>query len=281
MPFPADPATALKRRLAAGWAGGDYAVIGATLQVVAENLVEAVDLRAGERVLDVAAGTGNASLAAARRFAHVTSTDLQSLLLDKGRERARAEALPVTFIVADAEELPFADASFDVVLSTFGAMYAPDQAKAARELRRVLKPGGRIGLANWTPDGVAGRLLQTLAAHVPPPPGLPPPTRWGVPAELAALLDLDPACLRCARRSFHFRYRSALHWVQVFRDFHGPTRRAFAALDAPGQRTLERELGALLDAANAGGAGSLVVAADYLEAVIRPDGPVPISSPVL
>ncbi len=265
----------LKRRQQAGWASGDFAVIGTTFQIVGENLAEAADVRAGEKVLDVAAGSGNATLAAARRFAHVTSTDQVPALLDKGRERARAESLAATFRVADAEALPFADASFDVVLSSFGAMYATDPAQAAREMRRMLRPGGRIGLANWTPEGFAGRLARTLAAHVPPPAGLPSPTLWGVPDHLAAIFDLTPAELRCRRRIFHFRYRSAAHWVQVFRDYHGPTHKAFAALDEAGQQALERDITALLESMNTARAGSLVVPGEYLEAVITPS----ISSP--
>ena len=246
------------------------AVIGATLLIVGENLVEFADQRAGERVLDVAAGSGNATLAAARRFARVTSTDTVAALLDEGRERARAEALPATFQLADAEALPFADASFELVLSTFGAMYALDHAAAAGEMRRVLAPGGRIALANWLPTGFVGRLLKLMGAHVPAPRGLPSPARWGTRAYLGTIFGVAPAQIRCRRRCFNFRYRSAAHWVQVFRDFHGPMHKAFAALDAPGQRALERDITALLEAANTAGATSLVVPAEYLEAVITP-----------
>jgi SAM-dependent methyltransferase len=249
------------------WASGDFAVIGGTLLIVGEQLVEAADVRAGDRVLDVAAGSGNASLAAARRFAHVTSTDIVPALLDKGRERARAETLPVCFEVADAQALPFADASFDVVLSTFGAMYADDPAQAAREMLRVLRPGGRIGLASWTPEGFVGRLRRVVAAFDRAPAG-PSPTLWGTVAHLAVLFGLPPAQMRCRRRLFNFRYRCAAHWVQVFRDFHGPMHKTFAALDAPGQQALERAITALLDEANTAGHGSLVVPAEYLEAVI-------------
>ena len=243
---------AIKQRQQATWASGDFAVIGTTLQIVGESLAEAADIRAGERVLDVAAGNGNATLAAARRFAHVTSTDYVSTLLDKGRERARAEALPVTFQVADAEALPFADASFDAALSTFGVMFAPDHPRAARELLRVVKSGGRIGLANWTPEGFIGRLFKVIGAHVPPP----------------ELFDVSPARIRCERRVFNFRYRSPAHWVQVFRDFYGPTHKAFAALDARGQQALESDITTLLEAMNVAGPGSLVVPGEYLEVVI-------------
>ena len=259
---------AIKQRQQATWASGDFAVIGTTLQIVGEQLAEAADVRAGEHVLDVAAGNGNATLAAARRFAHVTSTDYVPALLDKGRERAKAEALPVSFQVADAEALPFGDASFDVVLSTFGVMFAPDQARAAREMLRVVKPGGRIGLANWTPEGFIGRLFKLIGAFVPPPAGLQSPALWGTAPHLAALFELVPAQIRCERRHFNFRYRSAAHWVQVFRDFYGPTHKAFAALDAPGQQALERDITTLLEQVNSAGAASLVVPAEYLEVVV-------------
>ena len=264
---------ALRKRQQAGWASGDFAVIGATFQIVGENLVEAADVKAGEKVLDVAAGSGNATLAAARRFAHVTSTNHVPALLDRGLERARAEALPVTFRVADAEALPFADASFDVVLSTFGVMYACDQAQAAREMKRVLRPGGRIALANWTPAGFAGRLFKIIDAHVPPPAGLASPALWGSPAHLAAIFGMASAQLRCRRRLFNFRYRCAAHWVQVFRDFHGPMHKAFAALDANGQQALERDITALLEKSNTAGPGSLVVPGAYLEVLITPTEP--------
>ena len=259
--------TAIKQRQQATWASGDFAVIGTTLQIVGESLAEAADVRAGERLLDVAAGNGNATLAAARRFADVTSTDYVPVLLDKGRERARAEGLSVRFQVADAEALPFDDESFDVVLSTFGVMFAPDQKRAAREMLRVLRPGGRVGLANWTPQGFIGRLFKVIGAHVPPPPGLKSPALWGTEAHLAELFD--GAQIRCERRHFNFRYRSAAHWVQVFRDFYGPTHKAFAALDAQGQQALEDDITALLQEMNTAGAASLVVPAEYLEVVVN------------
>ena len=259
--------TAIKQRQQATWASGDFAVIGTTLQIVGESLAEAVDVRAGERVLDVAAGNGNATLAAARRFADVTSTDYVPALLDKGRERARAEDLTVRFQVADAEALPFDDGSFDVVLSTFGVMFAPDQRRAAREMLRVLRPGGRVGLANWTPQGFIGRLFKVIGAHVPPPAGLKSPALWGTESHLAELFDSTQ--IRCERRCFNFRYRSAAHWVQVFRDFYGPTHKAFSALDAQGQQALNDDITALLQQMNTAGANSLVVPAEYLEVVIN------------
>jgi SAM-dependent methyltransferase len=259
---------AVKRRQQATWASGDFAVIGTTLQIVGETLAEAVDVRAGEQVLDVAAGNGNATLAAARRFADVTSTDYVPALLDKGGARASAEGLAVQFRVADAEELPFADASFDVVLSTFGAMFTPDHHRCAREMLRVLRTGGRIGLANWTPEGLIGRLFKVIGAHVPPPAGVPSPALWGTESHLSELFGGRIAQLSCERRFFNFRYRSTAHWLQVFRDYYGPTHKAFAALDAAGQQALQRDVTTLLEQGNTGGATSLVLPAEYLEIVI-------------
>ena len=258
---------AIKHKQQATWASGDFAVVGTTLQIVGESLAEAVDVRAGERVLDVAAGNGNATLAAARRFAEVTSTDYVPALLDKGRERARAEGLPVHFETADVENLPFQDASFDIVLSTYGCMFAPDHARTASEMMRVLRPGGRIGLANWTPGGFIGRLFKVIGAHVPPPAGLQSPALWGTKAHLAALFP-EAAAIACTSRFFNFRYRSAAHWVQVFRDYYGPTHKAFAALDATRGAALEADIVALLEELNVGGPDSLVVPGEYLEVVI-------------
>ena len=257
---------AIKQRQRATWASGDYAVIGTTLQIVGERLCEAIDLRAGERVLDVAAGNGNASLAAARIFAEVTSTDYVGALLNRGRDRAIAERLPVTFAEADAECLPFADASFDVALSTFGVMFTPDQATAAAELSRVVRKGGRIGLACWTPEGFIGEVFKTIGRHVPPPAGLSSPAAWGT---VARLRELFPGhATRTSRQVFNFRYRSADHWLETFKDWYGPMLRAYAALDVPGQMALETDLLALLYTFNRSGDGTLVVPAEYLEIVL-------------
>jgi SAM-dependent methyltransferase len=269
---PATDLLAIKQRQQATWASGDFAVIGTTLQIVGESLAEAADVRAGEHVLDVAAGNGNATLAAARRFADVTSTDYVPALLDKGRGRAEAEGLAVRFQVADAEDLPFADGSFDVVLSTFGVMFTPDHQRAAREMLRVLRDGGRIGLANWTPEGFIGRLFKVIGAYIPPPAGLRSPALWGTEPHIVELLGTQAAQIRCERRHFNFRYRSAAHWVQVFRDYYGPTLKAFGALDVAGRQALERDITALLDSLNIAGAASLVVPAEYLEVVITKRG---------
>lgn len=259
---------AIKQRQQATWASGDFAVVGTTLQIVGESLAEAADVRAGERVLDVAAGNGNATLAAARRFALVTSTDYVPALLDKGRERARAEGLPVQFKVADAEALPFDDGTFDVALSTYGVMFTADHPCAAQQLLRVVRTGGRIGMANWTPEGFIGRLFKVIGAHLPPPAGLKSPALWGTEAYLTELFGAHAVHMQVQRRHFNFRYRSAAHWVQVFRDFYGPTHKAFSALDAAGQQALERDIVALLNEMNTAGEDSLVVPGEYLEVVI-------------
>ena len=259
---------AIKQKQQATWASGDFAVIGTTLQIVGETLAEAADVRAGETVLDVAAGNGNATLAAARRFADVTSTDYVPSLLEKGRRRAEAEGLAVRFQVADVEALPFDDGQFDVVLSTYGVMFAPDQQRSSAEMLRVLRPGGRIGLANWTPEGFIGRLFKTIGAHLPPPAGLKSPALWGTEARLQELFGHAACRIRCERRSFNFRYRSPAHWVQVFRDFYGPTHKAFAALPGARGDALERDIVALLAEFNSAGSLSLVVPAEYLEVVI-------------
>ena len=259
---------ALKSRQMAAWASGDYAVIGTTLQLVGELLAEACDLRCDERVLDVAAGNGNATLAAARRGGIVTSTDYVGQLLERGQERARAEHLQVTFQEADAEDLPFADASFDVVLSTFGVMFAPDHAKTASELARVCRPGGRIALANWTPEGFVGQMFKTLGRHLPPPAGAQPPPLWGTEAHLQALFGERAAQIAVTRRLFNFRYRSAAHFLEVFRTWYGPVHKAFAALPADGATVLEQDLTELLERFNRAGPQSLVVPSEYLETVI-------------
>lgn len=270
---PATPAaapdfTAIKQRQQATWASGDFAIVGTTLQIVGEMLAEAADVRSGEKVLDVAAGNGNATLAAARRFAQVTSTDYVPALLEKGRLRAEAEGLDVRFEVADAEALPYEAATFDVVLSTFGVMFAPDQARAASELLRVVRPGGRIAMANWTPDGMIGRLFKIVGTHVPPPAGLQSPALWGTEAHLVALFGPRARDMRVEHKLFPFRYHSAAHFVNVFRDFYGPTHKAFAALDAAGQSALERDITALLNKFDLGAGRGLVAPAEYSEIVI-------------
>jgi len=261
---------AIKQRQQATWASGDFAVVGTTLQIVGESLAEAVNIYSGERVLDVAAGNGNATLAAARRFANVTSTDYVPSLLDKCRQRAIAEGLSVQFREADAEDLPFGNGSFDVVLSTFGAMFTPDHPRTAQEMLRVVRNGGRIGMANWTPAGFIGQLFKVIGAHVPPPAGLKSPALWGTEPYLAELFN--GAQISCVRRFFNFRYRSAAHWVQIFRDYYGPTHKAFAAVGAEGAVALEADITSLLNQMNTAGTASLVVPSEYLEVVITKGG---------
>ncbi len=268
-PPQAIPFDAIKQRQQATWASGDFAVIGTTLQIVGEQLAESIDLRAGERVIDIAAGNGNATLAAARRFAQVTSTDYVPALLERGAARARAEGLAIDFVEADAEALPFEDASFDVALSTFGAMFTPQHERPAQEMLRVVRPGGRIGLANWTPDGFIGELFKVIGAYLPPPAGLKSPALWGTEPHMVELFGARAADIRCVRRDFQFRYASPAHWLQVFRDYYGPTHKAFAALDAPAQARLADDITSLLIRRNRGGSHSLVVPGEYLEVVVR------------
>ena len=259
--------SAIKQRQQATWAAGDYAVVGTTLQIVGETICEAVDLKAGEKVLDVAAGNGNATLAAARRWCQVTSTDYVGALLDRAKERAKAERLSsITFQEADAEALPFADGSFDAVLSTFGVMFTPNQETAAHELARVCRKGGRIGLANWTPEGFIGQLFKTIGAHMPPPAGVKSPALWGTEARLKELFGGND--VKVEKRTFNFRYKSAEHWLEIFKTYSGPTNRAFAALDAAKGAALQGDIVALLARMNRGGKDSLIVPSEYLEVVV-------------
>lgn len=260
---------ALKARQQAAWASGDYAVIGTTLQIVGEQLAEACDLRFDERVLDVAAGNGNATLAAARRGTRVTSTDYVAALLDRGAERARAEQLDVAFQQADAEALPFPDASYDAVLSTFGVMFTPNHARAAAEMARVCRPGGRIGLANWTPDSLIGKMFRVLGKQMPIPAGVLPPSLWGTETHLRALFGAHTVAIAITPRVFNFRYRSAAHFIDVFRTWYGPMHKAFGTLPAGKAAELDHDLTALLDGLNTAGAGALVVPSEYLEVVAR------------
>lgn len=260
--------SAVKSRQMTAWASGDYAIIGTTLQLVGELLAESCELQWDEHVLDVAAGNGNATLAAARRGCKVTSTDYVASLLDRGAERARAEQVEVKFQVADAEALPFADGSFDAVLSTFGVMFAPDQAKAASEMARTCRSGGRIGLANWTPDSLVGQMFKVLGRQLPPPPGVQPPALWGVEAHVRALFGTAAASIKITPRVFNFRYRSATHFVDIFRQWYGPVHKAFAALPTEKAAELERDLTALLQGLNKSKTGALLVPSEYLEIVI-------------
>jgi len=259
---------ALKIRQQAAWSSGNYAVVGTTLQIVGEELCEALDLRSGSKVLDVAAGNGMVSLAAARRWCEVTSTDYVPALLEGGKARASAEGLSIEFLEADAESLPFGNAAFDAVVSTFGVMFTPNQAQAAAELLRVCKSGGKIGLANWTPEGFIGQVFKTLGKYLPPPPGAKSPALWGTRGRLDEMFGSDASSIKAEPRMFNFRYRSPEHFLDVFKTFYGPVLKAFAALDAATQENLRNDLHALIVRTNRAGDGTMVVPSEYLEVVV-------------
>jgi len=261
--------TAVKSRQQVAWSTGNYAVVGTTIQIVGETLCEALDLRSGSRVLDVAAGNGNSTLAAARRWCDVTSTDYVAALLEAGRVRALAEGHSIKFQEADAENLPFADASFDVVMSTFGVMFTPNQEQAARELARVCKPGGRIGLANWTPESFIGQVFKTIGKYVSPAPGVKSPALWGTQSRLQELFGNDAKAIRSTSRDFTFRYHSPQHWLDVFRTYYGPMNKTYAALDAQQQKLFTNDLLALMAKHNRSGDATLVLPSEYLEVVIE------------
>jgi SAM-dependent methyltransferase len=266
--IPTHDLAAVKTRQQAAWSSGDYAVVGTTLQIVGETLCEALDLRSTQRVLDVAAGNGNATLAAARRFADVVSTDYVGALLERGRERATADRLPVIFQEADAEKLPFEDASFDAVVSTFGVMFTPDQDKAAAEMLRVCKRGGKIGMANWTPQGFIGQMFKTLGAHLPPPEGVKSPALWGTRERLSELFGNEAASIVAEPRNFVFRYRSPTHFLDVFATYYGPVLKALAALHETRSKALMADLHGLIAKFNRADDGTMVVPGEYLEIVI-------------
>jgi len=260
--------SAVKTRQQAAWSSGDYAIVGATLQIVGEELCEALDLRSGQSVLDVAAGNGNVTLAAARRWCDVTSTDYVPALLERGRARAEAEGWTVKFKQADAEALPFIDGGFDVVVSTFGVMFTANQDKAAAELLRVCKSGGKIGLANWTPDGFIGQVFKTIGKHMPPPAGVKSPALWGTQARIEEMFGAQASSITVAAREFAFRYRSPQHWMEVFKTYYGPLLKTFAALQPPAQQALHDDLVALIDRLNRAKDGTMVVPSGYVEVVI-------------
>jgi ubiquinone/menaquinone biosynthesis C-methylase UbiE len=259
---------AIKARQKAAWSSGDYAVVGTTLQIVGEELCEALDLTAGTKVLDVAAGNGMVSLAAARRWCEVVSTDYVASLLERGRARALAEGLTIEFREADAEALPFADSSFDAVVSTFGVMFTPNQDKAAAELLRVCKSGGQIGLTNWTPDGFIGQMFKTLGKYLPPPAAAKSPLAWGTRSRLSEMFGSAASRIKTESRHFNFRYRSAEHFIEVFRTYYGPMLKAFSALETRQQNDLEKELLSLIARMNRAGYETMVVPSEYLEVVI-------------
>ncbi len=259
---------AIKDKQKGTWGSGDYAIVGTTLQIVGENLAEAMDIHADQKILDVAAGNGNFTLAAARRWADITSTDYVHSLLECGRQRALAEGFDLSFEIADAEDLPFAASSFDAVASTFGVMFAPNQVKAAEEMKRVVRKGGKIGLANWTPDGFIGSIFKIIGGYVPPPAGLKSPALWGTDAHLENLFGQDVDEIEVVRKTFNFCYRSSDHWLDIFRQYYGPIHKAFAALDEEQQQALAEDLQGLIQQMNRSGDASMVVPGEYLEVVI-------------
>lgn len=258
---------AIKSRQQQTWSSGDYHVIAARIAPMAELLCDAADLRAGDRVLDIACGSGNATLAAARCGCDVTGIDYVPELLERARVRAAAEGLEATLIEADAEALPFPDASFDAVISVVGVMFAPNQDRAAAELVRVCRPGGTIALANWAPDGFIGELLRTVGKHVPPPAGLKPPPLWGTEERVRALLGDAVSSLALQRRTFVFRFRSPEDLVDTFRTYYGPTLKAFEALDEDGRGRLYEDFIALVRRYDRRENGAVAVPSDYLETV--------------
>jgi ubiquinone/menaquinone biosynthesis C-methylase UbiE len=260
--------TIIKSRQMATWASGDYGRIGITLQLTGESLCEAMDIRSGQSVLDVAAGNGNASLAAARRFCKVVSTDYVPSLLEQSRTRAAAEKLAIDYREADAENLPFDDASFDNVVSTFGVMFAPNQGQAAAELIRVCKKGGRIGLANWAPDGFAGQVFKIVSQHLPPPPGVNSYASWGTHAFIDKQFGAYTSKIEATPRQFTFRYHSPQHWLDIFSTYYGPMLKAFEALDEAAGASLRNEIVSLIGQHNRATDGTMVVPSDYLEIVI-------------
>jgi ubiquinone/menaquinone biosynthesis C-methylase UbiE len=260
--------SAIKARQNAAWASGDYARIGVTLQIVGESLAETMDLRPGASVLDVAAGNGNATLAFARRLCTVTSTDYVDTLLARGRARAEAEALDVTYEIADAEQLPFSDSAFDAVVSTFGVMFTPNQHKAASELLRVCRPDGKIGLANWTPAGFIGEVFKALGKHIAPPIGVSSPARWGTESWIVQTFRPQARTIAIENKAFVFRYQSPQHFMDVLRAFYGPIHKAFLALDANGQAALAGDLMDTIARFNTATDGSMRVPSDYVEVIV-------------
>ncbi len=259
---------AIKAKQNVAWASGDYARIGTTLQIVGENLADAIDLRPGSSVVDVAAGNGNATLAFARRWCDVTSTDYVDALLARGRARAEAEGQNVTFRIADAEQLPFEDDSFDAVVSTFGVMFTPNQAKAASELLRVCRPGGMIGMANWTPEGFIGQVFKTLGKHIAPPAGVSSPALWGTKQFIEQHFGPKARHIAFVSGAFVFRYRSPEHFMDVFRTYYGPMHKAFLALDEAGQLALAKDLIATIASFNTASDGSMRVPSAFAQIVI-------------
>jgi SAM-dependent methyltransferase len=264
---PTPDLAAVKQRQQQAWASGDFAMVASRIVLVAEQLCDSADLHAGWRVLDVATGSGNAAIAAARHGCTAVGVDYVPTLLERGRVRAEAEGLDVELLEGDAEALPFPDASFDAVTSVFGSMFAPDHEQAAAELLRVCRPGGTIALANWAPQGFIGDLFRTVGAHVPPPAGVRSPMLWGTESHLSELFGDGVVGLETAERTFTFRFRSPEEFVSFFRTWYGPTLKAFAALEGDARDALEHDLVALARRYNRLGDGATAIPSTYIEAV--------------
>ncbi|WP_419906773.1 class I SAM-dependent methyltransferase [Hoeflea sp.] len=260
---------AIKTKQNAAWSSGDYKKIGVTLQITGEELAETAGFAAGSKILDVAAGNGNATLAFARRWCDVTSTDYVASLLEGGRQRAKAESLAADFQVADAEDLPFQDASFDGVVSTFGVMFTPNQKRAAGEMVRVCRSGGKIAMANWTPEGFIGALFRTMGKHVPPPPGTKSPALWGDRRWIGETFENAAESISTTIKHFNFRYASPEQFIEFFSTYYGPMHKAFAAVGKEGEKALKDDLLALIDGFNAATDGSMLVPSDYAEVIIQ------------
>ncbi|MGI9318023.1 MAG: class I SAM-dependent methyltransferase [bacterium] len=259
---------AIKAKQQVAWGSGDYGRVGVTLQISGEQLCESMDLRAGQSVLDVAGGNGNVTLAAARRFCNVVSTDYVQTLLQQSKVRAEAEGLDVEYQQADAENLPYKNEQFDNVVSTFGVMFAPDQTTCAAELVRVCKTGGKIGMANWTPEGFIGQLFKIIGGYIAPPSGVSSPSTWGTTAFLNQNFGPKCAHIQSTKENFQFRYRSPKHWLDLFRTYYGPLLKAFDALDEEKSVGLEQDILELIDSLNSADDGTMVVPSEYLEIVI-------------
>ncbi|KIC46105.1 SAM-dependent methlyltransferase [Ruegeria sp. ANG-S4] len=261
--------TAIKAKQNAAWGSGDYSKVGVTLQITGEELAEAMDIMPSAKVLDVAAGNGNATLAFARRFCDVTSTDYVEALLHASSQRAKAEGLFVNYKVADAEKLPFAEQSFDAVVSTFGVMFTPNQKQSAAELQRVVKSGGKIGMANWTPESFIGQLFKTIGKHVPPPAGVNSPAVWGNRDWVQDTFGDNCDVVSFRHKNFMFRYRSAEHFLEYFRTFYGPMQKAFQALDGAGQAALRDDIMALIAKFDISTNASLCISSEYAEIIVE------------
>ncbi|RDV29120.1 class I SAM-dependent methyltransferase [Alteromonas aestuariivivens] len=261
--------SAIKEKQRTTWGSGDYGRIGVTLQITGEQMCESLDVKSGESVLDVAAGNGNATLAAARRFCHVVSTDYVETLLEQSKLRAEAEGLEIDYQFADAEALPFADDTFDNVVSTFGVMFAPNQVQSAAELIRVCKPNGKIGLVNWTPEGFVGQLFKLIGSYVAPPVGVKSPALWGTRTFIDEQFEPHASEITYRVKEFNFRFCSPQHWIDLFRTYYGPVHKAFAALDEQQAANLESDIHQLIGRFNRSQGEAIVVPSEYLEIVVQ------------